>query len=139
VTHACNPDYQEAEIKRTAVQSQPRTNSSRDPILKKPVIKKGWWSGSTYRPRVQVPVPKKKKEGHINRISRVHNHWRLTFFFYSAQFLGNSSKLSSVSVACIFLLLCGRSSGYRTLRFVLPFNARVASELDGYLSCSVCE
>jgi hypothetical protein len=32
----------EAEIKTITVQSQPRQNSSRDPILKKPITKKGW-------------------------------------------------------------------------------------------------
>jgi hypothetical protein len=38
---------QEAEIRRIKVQSQPWTNSSQDPILKKnPSQKKSWWSGS---------------------------------------------------------------------------------------------
>jgi hypothetical protein len=32
---------QEAEIRRIVVQSQPRANSSRDPIRKKPFIKTG--------------------------------------------------------------------------------------------------
>jgi hypothetical protein len=32
---------QKAEIRRIAIQSQPRTNSSQDPILKKPNTKKG--------------------------------------------------------------------------------------------------
>jgi hypothetical protein len=39
---------QEAEISRTVVQSQPRANSSRNPILIK-CIKKFWWSGSRCR------------------------------------------------------------------------------------------
>jgi hypothetical protein len=33
---------QEVEIRRIVVQSQPRANSLRDPILKKPNTKKGW-------------------------------------------------------------------------------------------------
>jgi hypothetical protein len=33
-----------------------------DPILKKTITKKGWWSASRYRPWVQTPVPQKKKE-----------------------------------------------------------------------------
>jgi hypothetical protein len=37
---------QEAEIRRITVQSQPRANSSQDPILKIPITKKGCWSGS---------------------------------------------------------------------------------------------
>jgi hypothetical protein len=32
------------------------------PYLEKPFTKKGWWSGSKYRPWVQAPVPKKKKK-----------------------------------------------------------------------------
>jgi hypothetical protein len=40
----------EVEIRRIVVQSQPRANSSRDPISKKLNIKKGWWSGSRCRP-----------------------------------------------------------------------------------------
>jgi hypothetical protein len=36
-----------------------RANSLRDPISKKPITKKGWWSGSRCRPWVQIPVPQK--------------------------------------------------------------------------------
>jgi hypothetical protein len=43
-------------------------NSSLDPILKKPFTKKGWWSGSKYRPWVQAPVLKKKKKEIAKRI-----------------------------------------------------------------------
>jgi hypothetical protein len=41
---------QKAEIRRIEVQSQPEQIVLRDPILKKPFTKKGWWSGSRYRP-----------------------------------------------------------------------------------------
>jgi hypothetical protein len=41
---------QDAEIRKTAVPSQPGQNSFRDPILKILNTKKGWWSGSRYRP-----------------------------------------------------------------------------------------
>jgi hypothetical protein len=41
---------QEAEIRRIAVQSQPRKIVLRDPFLKKTFIKKGWQSGSRCRP-----------------------------------------------------------------------------------------
>jgi hypothetical protein len=36
VAHTYNPSYSEAEI-RIAVQSQPRANSLRDPVSKKPI------------------------------------------------------------------------------------------------------
>jgi hypothetical protein len=32
----------------------------RDPILKKPFTKKGWWSGSRCRPLLQTPALQKK-------------------------------------------------------------------------------
>jgi hypothetical protein len=32
------------------VRSQPQANGSQDPISKKPITKKGWWSGSRCRP-----------------------------------------------------------------------------------------
>jgi hypothetical protein len=37
---------QEAEIRRIAVTSQPPVNTLQDPILKKPITKKDWWSYS---------------------------------------------------------------------------------------------
>jgi hypothetical protein len=40
---------QEAEIRRIEVQSQLR-QIVRDPISKKPITKKGWWSGLRCRP-----------------------------------------------------------------------------------------
>jgi hypothetical protein len=43
------PGTQEAEIGRIEIQSQPR-QIVRDPISKKPITEKGWWSGSTCRP-----------------------------------------------------------------------------------------
>jgi hypothetical protein len=44
------PATQEAESRRIAVQSQPQANSSKDPMLKKLITKKVWWSGSRRRP-----------------------------------------------------------------------------------------
>jgi hypothetical protein len=41
---------QEAESRRIIVQSQPRANSSQDPILKIHNTKKDWWSGSSTVP-----------------------------------------------------------------------------------------
>jgi hypothetical protein len=51
---------QVAEIRRIAVQRQPRHNTLKDPVLKKPFTKKGWCSGSRCRPWVQTPVHKGK-------------------------------------------------------------------------------
>jgi hypothetical protein len=43
--------------------SQPWANSSQDThyLEKKPITKKGWWSGSRCRPWDQAPTPQKKK------------------------------------------------------------------------------
>jgi hypothetical protein len=51
---------QEAEIRRIVVQSQPRQISGRPYLKKTHHKKKGWWSGSRCRPRVQTPVLEKK-------------------------------------------------------------------------------
>jgi hypothetical protein len=42
-----------------------------DPILKKTITKKGWWSASRYRPWVQVPVHQKKKVHKTHRQTQV--------------------------------------------------------------------
>jgi hypothetical protein len=49
----------EAEIRRILVWSQLRQIVLWDPISKKPFTKKGWWSGSKWRPWVQAPVLQK--------------------------------------------------------------------------------
>jgi hypothetical protein len=41
---------QEAEVRRDCSSKPARANSSQDPILKNPITKKGWWSGSRCRP-----------------------------------------------------------------------------------------
>jgi hypothetical protein len=41
---------QEAEIRRITVQSLPQANSLEILSRKKAITKKGWWSGSKYRP-----------------------------------------------------------------------------------------
>jgi hypothetical protein len=42
VAHACNPSY-------SGDRDQEDWGSKPDPILKKPIAKKGWWSGSRCR------------------------------------------------------------------------------------------
>jgi hypothetical protein len=64
---------QEAEIRRIEAQSQPWANSSWDPISKKPITEKGWWSGSRYRPWVQTPALQKKKVIIVNLTQKFIN------------------------------------------------------------------
>jgi hypothetical protein len=47
-------------------------SSLQDPISKKPIRRKGWWSGSRCRPCVQAPVLQKKerKKGKKERKKR---------------------------------------------------------------------
>jgi hypothetical protein len=47
---------QEAEIRRIIVWSQPGKIVCKTLSQKKPITKKGWWSGSRCRPWVQTPV-----------------------------------------------------------------------------------
>jgi hypothetical protein len=66
VAHTCNPSYSGGRDEEDHGSKPAWANSSRDHILKKPITKKGWWSGSWCRPWVQTPVPqggkKKKRE-----------------------------------------------------------------------------
>jgi hypothetical protein len=52
---------QEAEIRRTAIQGQPKQIVHKTLAPKNP-LQKGWWSGSRCRPWVQTPVHQKKKK-----------------------------------------------------------------------------
>jgi hypothetical protein len=44
------------------VQSQLQENSSPDPILKKPITNKGWWSGSRCSPEFKPQCHHQKKK-----------------------------------------------------------------------------
>jgi hypothetical protein len=62
VAHAYNPSYSGARGQEDRASKPTLANSLQDPILKKPIMRKGWWSGSRCRPRVQAPVLQKKKK-----------------------------------------------------------------------------
>jgi hypothetical protein len=48
--HTCNPSYPGGRGQEDPGLKPTQANSSGDPILKIPITKKGWWSGSVYRP-----------------------------------------------------------------------------------------
>jgi hypothetical protein len=50
VAHTYNPSYLGGRVQEDQVSKPAQANSSRDPISKNPITKKGWWSGSKYRP-----------------------------------------------------------------------------------------
>jgi hypothetical protein len=52
---------QETEIRRIKVQSQPRQIVHKTLSWKIHITKKGWWSGSRCRPRVQTPIQQQQK------------------------------------------------------------------------------
>jgi hypothetical protein len=63
VAHACNPSYSGGRDQEDQALKPAWANSLQDPILKKnPSQKKGWWSGSRYRPWVQAPVLQTNKQ-----------------------------------------------------------------------------
>jgi hypothetical protein len=74
-----------------------RTNSSWDPILKIPITKKGWWSGSWCRPWFQTPEPKKKElKASLNYIETLPQKPKANidfffFFFFFWQYWGLKS------------------------------------------------
>jgi hypothetical protein len=61
VTHACNPSYSRGRDQEDHGSKPAWANSFQDPILKKPITQKGWWSGSRCRPWVQAPVLQRQK------------------------------------------------------------------------------
>jgi hypothetical protein len=62
VSHTCNPSYSGGRDQEDHSLRPARTNSSWDPISRKPITKKDWQSGSRCRPCVQALVPPKKKK-----------------------------------------------------------------------------
>jgi hypothetical protein len=75
VAHACNPSYSGGRDQEDHVLKPAWANNSQDPISKKPITKKGYWSGSRCRPWVQVPVLQKKRKkttpSHFFPLSRI--------------------------------------------------------------------
>jgi hypothetical protein len=57
VVHTCNLSYSGGRDQEDRSLRSAPANSSQDPISKKPFTKKGWWSGSRYKPWVQTPIP----------------------------------------------------------------------------------
>jgi hypothetical protein len=62
VAHTCNHSNSGGRDQEHHGLKPARANSSWNSVSKIPIIKKGWWSGSRWRPWVQAPVPKKKKK-----------------------------------------------------------------------------
>jgi hypothetical protein len=60
VAHACNCSCSGGRDQEDCSLKPAGANSSGEPNLKKPITKKGWWSGSRCRPWIQRPIPKKK-------------------------------------------------------------------------------
>jgi hypothetical protein len=50
VAHSCNPSYSGGRDQEDHSSKPALENSLQSPILKKPIIKKGWWSGSRCKP-----------------------------------------------------------------------------------------
>jgi hypothetical protein len=50
VAHTYNPSYSGGRDQEDHGLKPAQANISRDPVLKIPIIKKGWWSGSRCKP-----------------------------------------------------------------------------------------
>jgi hypothetical protein len=68
VAHAYNPSYSGGRDQEDCSLKPVQANSSWDPILKKSITKKGWWSGSRCRPWVQAPVQQQQQQ----KVSKPH-------------------------------------------------------------------
>jgi hypothetical protein len=60
VAHTYNPSYSEGRDQEDLGLKPAQANSSQDPSLKTPIIKKGWWSGSSVGPEFKLQYYKKK-------------------------------------------------------------------------------
>jgi hypothetical protein len=85
---AYNPGYSGGRDQEDLGSKPAQANSSTDPMLKKPITKKCWWSGSRCRPWVQTPVPqKKKKKKVVQPLWTAGRHFfkKLNKLFYNQQ------------------------------------------------------
>jgi hypothetical protein len=57
VAHTCHPSYSGGRDQEDRGSKTTHGNSLRDPILKTPITRKGWWSGSRCGSCVQAPIP----------------------------------------------------------------------------------
>jgi hypothetical protein len=55
--HACNSNYPEGRDQEDRGSKSTQKNSLQDPILKKKIRKKGWWSGPEFKPQYQNQKP----------------------------------------------------------------------------------
>jgi hypothetical protein len=65
VAHICNPSYSGGREQEYQGLKPAWANSLRDPILKKPITKKGWWNGSRIGPEFKPQYCQKKKKPQI--------------------------------------------------------------------------
>jgi hypothetical protein len=56
VAHTCNPSYSRGRDQEVYSSKPARANSSRDPVLKKLLTQKGWWSGPSGKSACQASV-----------------------------------------------------------------------------------
>jgi hypothetical protein len=84
VAHTCNASYSGGREQEDQGSKSVQANSSQHPILKKPITKKGWWSGSRCRPWVWVSVLKINK--YINKWQHVQIilKCKKIFFFFGS-------------------------------------------------------
>jgi hypothetical protein len=69
IAHAYNPNYSGGSDQEVRGLKPAQANSSARPYLEKNLHRKGLVEGSRYRPRVQNPVPQKKKKKEKKRNS----------------------------------------------------------------------
>jgi hypothetical protein len=74
---------QEAEIRRTEVQSQPRQIVYETLSWKKPITRKGWWSASRCRPSSNSSAIKKKERQVKTKHTGPHTCFIYIFIYIS--------------------------------------------------------
>jgi hypothetical protein len=93
VAHTWNPNYSGGRDQEDHGLKSAQPNRLQDPILKKPITIKDWWSDSRCRPWVQTPAPqKKKKERKKKKKKSVDPSLALVAHTYNPSYLGGRDQ-----------------------------------------------
>jgi hypothetical protein len=104
VAHAYNPSYLGGTNQEDRGSKPAQASSLRDPISKTPLQKKGWWSGSSYRPWAQTNKQKICNKLYIysNYFAIVQNILELHFLNFAYGYKKISYRLRKL----VLLLHC---------------------------------
>jgi hypothetical protein len=93
VAHACNPSYSGGRDQEDHDSKPAWAKSSQDPILKKPITKRGWWRAQGVDPDFKPHYHKKTQNQ--NQKNNHHHKTISTIIFYPLNFQSSLSLAKS--------------------------------------------